>query len=150
MITEAGYDYLLEQIRGVHALKRTWYAGENVPVISGLMFLSESDFHVRLHAYGFPGAVDVYVLDPLEGWKVMPDVEDRVQAFLDWCADGRHKHGEPFRYQEKNALQVMLDTITMDDCPACYGSGKVDPNAVLGGRNAGGGMCPVCKGKGKV
>lgn len=37
-----------------------------------------------------------------------------------------------------------------DDCPACFGSGKIDPNSTLGGRSAGGGVCPVCRGKGKV
>ena len=38
----------------------------------------------------------------------------------------------------------------LEECPACNGSGKVDPNAVLGGKDAGGGVCPVCHGEKEV
>lgn len=49
-----------------------------------------------------------------------------------------------------NDVLIPLQMSAEETCPACGGSRHAPIQAVLGGKAAGGGICAVCKGKGKV
>lgn len=81
-------------------------------------------------------------------WTYLPELPYYME-YCDRCKKVRNVATlETMTYDE--AMSIAKRLPGRDACPACEGSGKVDPHAVLGGEAAGGGVCPICKGTGRV